>query len=102
MNPINPSPSDVEATAFASRSGIDALTVVIFMLPTALGVFMFIPSIKAMQVARETGEVVSPYSVPPVVTTSFSVACCLLGLAAVAALCWWTFKTNKAAPASEQ
>ena len=102
MNSTNPSPSGADATASTRRGGIDAITLVIFMLPTALGVLMFTPLIKAMQTARETGEFVSPYSVPLAVTTGFYFACCLLGLAAVVTLCAWTFKTSKANSAVKQ
>lgn len=103
MNSTN-SDTSVSATAAGrpKRAGIDLLTVAIFMLPMAVGVFTFVPYMKALQAARETGEFVSPYYVPPMVTTAFYVSCCLLGLAAVAALCWWTFKTSEATPTVEQ
>lgn len=64
----------------------------IFTVPTAIGLAVLTPFIKEEQRARAAGEPPVPLTVPSEVTFAFYAACCLMGVMAIAFLCWWTLK----------
>jgi hypothetical protein len=91
--------TETETDSRPSRTSLTVVDLFIFTVPTAIGVAVFIPLIKAAQRARAAGEAPAPLTVPSEVTFAFYAACCLIGLLAIVFLCRWTLKGAQEQPA---